>query len=116
MKNRENIENLKRESTDCEVCEGLGDNGFYVCPKCGREVFDFRYSFNLRKMEAKYGTDDFLELSRKKLTFSEIVTIYSFIERCDRHCGDTLTSDECREDGTFLNLGKRLKEIEEELG
>ena len=95
---------------DCEVCEGLSD-GFYECPKCGRHVFDFRYSENMRKMEEKYGTEDFLELSREKLTFSEIVTIKSFIERIDRHCADELTSSEAADDGTYANLAKRMDEI-----
>ena len=112
---RRKIESLKRKSASCDVCSGLGDDGLYACPKCGREVFDFRYFMNLRKMEKKYGTDDLLELSRQKLTFSEIVTIYSFIERAGRHCGDTLTSDLCREDGTFSNLSRRLDEIRKDV-
>ena len=112
---RRKIESLRRKPEGCDVCSGLGDDGIYACPKCGREVFDFRYFMNLRKMEKKYGTDDLLELSGEKLTFSEIVTIYSFTERADRHCGDTLTSDRCRKDGTFTNLSRRLDEIREEV-
>lgn len=110
---RRKIESLKRkpEGFVCEVCEGLTGRGFYTCPRCGREVFDFNYSDNLRIMEEKYGTDDFLKLSQCELTFQEIITIYSFIERCERHCGDTLTSDKCRNDGPFANLKRRLKKI-----
>ena len=67
-------------------------------------------------MEKKYGTDDFLELSGHDLTFQEIITIYSYIERCDRHCGDGLTSERCRNDGTYSNLANRLDEIKEDLG
>ena len=53
-------------------------------------------------------------LSKEKLTFQEIITIRSFIERCDRHCGDTSTTDRCRSDGTFANLEKRMNEIKKE--
>ena len=63
------------------------------------------------KIENKYGKRDFLELSKEKLTFPEIVTIRTFIKRSDRHAGDTYMQDKCREDGTYSNLRKRLEEI-----
>lgn len=117
-KNRDIIRNILKRRTrdvkvDCEVCEGLG-NGYFTCPKCGRPVFDFNYFKNLDEMEKKYGTDDFLKLSKENLTFQEIITIRSFIERCDHHCGDNSTTDRCRADGTFANLEKRMNEIKKE--
>ena len=117
-KNREIIRNIMKRrtmdvKTDCEICSEL-DMGHFSCPKCGRRVFDFNYFNNLEEMEKKYGTDDFLKLSQEKLTFPEIITIYSFIERCEHHCGDTLTTDQCRSDGTFSNLKKRTDEIKKE--
>ena len=99
---------------ECDICEGLRE-GFFICPKCGRNVFDFDYMKNLDMMEKKYGTSDFLELSKEKLTFAEIITIYSFIEREGHHCGDTLTSERCASDGTYFNLRKRLDKIKKEV-
>lgn len=100
---------------DCDVCKDLNDAGYIICPKCGRNVFDFNYFRNLDKMEEKYGTRSLLELSKQKLSFSEIVTIRSFIERADRHCGDDLTSEGCRKDSTFANLSKRMGEVKMEI-
>ena len=65
-------------------------------------------------MEEKSGTGDLFKLSCEKLTFAEIVTIKSFIERADHHGGDGEISDGCINDGTFSNLSKRLKEIRNE--
>ncbi len=47
----------------------------------------------------------------EKLTFEEIITIYTYIERADHHGGDGEVSDRCVQDGTFSNLSKRLNEI-----
>ena len=58
---------------------------------------------------------DLLELSKQKLTFSEVITIYSFIERADHHSGDNLSSERCMNDGTFENLKKRVDEIKDEM-
>ena len=96
-KNKETIRNIMERrardvKVDCEICDSLG-SGYFTCPKCGRPIFDFNYFTNLDRMEEKYGTRDFLKLSKEKLTFQEIVTIHSFIERCDHHCGDTSTTD-----------------------
>ena len=69
---------------------------------------------NRRYLGNKYSKRDFLELSKEKLTFPEIVTILTFIKRSDRHAGDTYMQDKCREDGTCSNLHKRLEEIRNE--
>ncbi|ALT68995.1 hypothetical protein [Methanobrevibacter millerae] len=55
-----------------------------------------------------------MDLSREKLTFEEIITIYTYIERADHHGGDGEVSDRCVQDGTFSNLSKRLNEIKKD--
>ena len=81
------------------------------CPFCGQNLIDFDYFENMDKMREKYSKSSLSELSSEKLTFDEIVTIYTYIERADHHGGDGEVSDGCREDGTYSNLSKRLKEI-----
>lgn len=98
---------------DCPFCGKELIEGELICPHCRRRVMDFDYFENMDKMEEKYGKNSFLELSKEKLTFEEIVTIYTFIERCDHHGGDGEVTDDCIEDGTFSNLKKRLTEIKE---
>ena len=71
-------------------------------------VIDFDY---LENMEKKYSKVSLLELSKEKLTFEEIITMYTFIERVGHHDGDGEVSDECGQDGTFSNLSKQLKEM-----
>ena len=112
---RRKIESVRRNPPGCDVCRDLDEPGIHACPKCGRNVLDIRFRKHLREMQEKYGSDDLLELSREKLSFSQIITIYTFIERCDRHCADTPTADRCRRDGTFANLEKRMDEIAREV-
>ena len=95
-------------------CPFCGENlieGDLVCHNCRSRVIDFDYFENMDKMEEKYSKSSLLELSREKLTFEEIVTIYTFIERADHFGGDGEISDRCSQDETFSNLSKRLKEI-----
>jgi hypothetical protein len=66
------------------------------------------------KMQKKYSKSSLSDLSKEKLTFEEIITIYTYIERADHHGGDGEVSDGCSGDGTFSNLSKRLKEIKNE--
>ena len=98
-------------------CPFCGENlieGDSRCPNCRRMAIDFDYFKNMDKMEEKYSKFSLSDLSREKLTFEEITTIYTFIERADHHGGDGEVSDGCRQDGTFSNLSKRLKEIRNE--
>ena len=98
-------------------CPFCGENlieGDLRCPNCRRMAIDFDYFRNMDKMEEKYSKFSLLDLSREKLTFEEIITIYTFIERADHHGGDGEVSEGCRQDGTFFNLSKRLKEIRNE--
>ena len=95
----------------CPFCEENLIEGDLRCPNCRRIVIDFDYFENIDKMREKYSKFSLLDLSREKLTFEEIITIYTFIERADHFGGDGEVSDKCRQDKTFSNLSKRLNEI-----
>ena len=98
-------------------CSFCGENlieGDLRCPNCRRRVTDFDYFENMDKMREKYSKFALLDLSREKLTFEEIITIYTYVERADHHGGDGEVSDRCMKDGTFSNLSKRLKEMKNE--
>lgn len=95
----------------CPFCRENLIEGDLRCPNCQSLAIDFDYLENMDKMREKYSKSSLSELSSEKLTFDEIVTIYTYIERADHHGGDGEVSDECREDGTFSNLSRRLKEI-----
>ena len=95
----------------CPFCKENLIEGDLKCPNCKRLIMDFDYFENMDRMEEKYSKSSLLELSREKLTFEEIVTIYTFIERADHFGGDGGVSDRCSNDETFSNLSKRLKEI-----
>ena len=95
----------------CPFCGQNLIDGDLRCPHCRGLAIDFDYFENMDKMREKYSKSGLSELSSEKLTFDEIVTIYTYIERADHHGGDGEVSDECRKDGTYSNLSKRLKEI-----
>ena len=95
----------------CPFCGQNLIDGDLRCPNCRSLAIDFDYFENMDKMREKYFKSGLSELSSEKLTFDEIVTIYTYIERADHHGGDGEVSDGCREDGTYSNLSKRLKEI-----
>ena len=95
----------------CPFCSKNLIEGDMRCPHCRCGVMDFDYFENMEKMEKKYSKVSLLDLSREKLTFEEIITIYTYIERADHHGGDGEVSDRCSKNGTFSNLSKRLKEI-----
>ena len=95
----------------CPFCRENLIEGDLRCPNCRALAIDFDYFENMDKMREKYSKSNLSELSSEKLTFDEIVTIYTYIERADHHGGDGEVSDGCREDGTYSNLSKRLKEI-----
>ena len=95
----------------CPFCEENLIEGDLICPNCQSRVIDFDYLENMDKIEEKYSKFSLLDLSREKLTFDEIITIYTYIERADHFGGDGEVSDGCGRDGTFSNLSKRLKEI-----
>ena len=96
---------------NCPFCKEKITEISRLCANCGKPLLDFNYFENMNKMKEKYGKSSLHDLSHEKLTFEEIITIQTFIERRDHHCGDMETSEQCREDGTFSNLGKRLNEM-----
>ena len=95
----------------CQFCGESLSEGDLRCSNCRRRAVDFDYLENMDKMEEKYSKSSLLDLSREKLTFDEIVTLYTYIERADHFGGDGEVSDECAENGTYSNLSKRLKEL-----
>ena len=98
----------------CSYCGKNMVEGDLRCPNCGGLAIDFDYFENMDKMEEKYSKSSLLDLSKEKLTFDEIITIYTYIERADNHGGDGEVSDGCQQDGTYSNLRKRLNEIKKE--
>ena len=98
----------------CPFCGKILIEGDLRCTGCRRMAIDFDYFKNLDRMEEKYSKFSLLDLSKEDLTFEEIITIHTFIERADHHGGDGEFSDMCMRDGTFSNLSKRLKEIRNE--
>ena len=98
----------------CPFCGKNLIEGDLTCHDCQSMVIDFDYLENMDKIEEKYSKFSLFDLSKEKLTFEEIITIYTYIERADHFGGDGEVSDGCRQDGTFSNLSKRLKEIKNE--
>ena len=95
-------------------CPFCGENlieGDLRCPNCRGLAIDFDYFENMDKMEEKYSKSSLLDLSREKLTFEELVTIYTYIQRADHHGGDGEVSEGCSDDGTFSNLSRQLEEM-----
>ena len=95
----------------CPFCGEELIEGNRICQNCRRLVIDFDYHENLNRMEEKYSKSSLLKLSREELTFEEIITIYTYIERADHHGGDGEVTDGCSRDGTFANLSRQLKEM-----
>ena len=95
----------------CPFCGKNLIEGYLVCQSCRSLVIDFDYMENLEKMEKKYSKSSLADLSKEKLIFEEIITIYTFIERANHQYGDDELSRKCEKDGTFSNLSRQLKEM-----
>ena len=78
------------------------------------EMVDVDYINNMTRIKKKYGKRYVEDLSKEKLDFLEIITIFTFIHRAERHSGGGWY-DDCIADGTYYNLLCRLKEIKTEL-
>ena len=78
------------------------------------KMVDVEYQNNIARIRKKYGKRYVEELSKEKLDFLEIITIFTFIHRAERHAGGGWY-DDCMDDGTYYNLLCRLKEIKTEL-
>ena len=74
------------------------------------KMVDVDYINNMTRIKKKYGKKYVDDLSKEKLNFLEIITIFTFIHRAERHAGG-LWYDECMEDGTYYNLLCRLEEV-----
>jgi len=77
------------------------------------EIIDFNYFDNMDKIKNKYGKKYVRELSKEKLDLFEIITIFTFIHRGERHAGGFYR--DCTKNDTYYNLLCRLEEIKDEL-
>lgn len=68
----------------CPFCGKNLIEGDLICPNCQSRVIDFDYLENMDKIEEKYSKSNLSDLSKEKLTFEEIITIYTYIERKSR--------------------------------
>lgn len=78
------------------------------------EMLDVEYINNMTRIKKKYGKQYVKDLSKERLDFLEIITIFTFIHRAERHAGGGWY-DDCMADGTYYNLLCRLEEIKNEL-
>ena len=78
------------------------------------EMVDVDYINNMTRIKKKYGKRYVEDLSKEKLDFLEIITIFTFIHRAERHAGGGWY-DDCIADGTYYNLLCRLEEIRNEV-
>lgn len=78
------------------------------------KMVDVDYIDNINRMKKKYGKKYVEELSKEKLDFLEIITVFTFIHRAERHA-DGGWYEDCIADGTYYNLLCRLKEIKNNL-
>ncbi|WP_405309889.1 hypothetical protein [Methanobrevibacter sp.] len=78
------------------------------------KMLDVEYIDNMEIIRKKYGKRYVEDLSKEKLDFLEIITIFTFIHRADRHAGGGWYED-CMDDCTYYNLLCRLEEIKNEL-
>lgn len=78
------------------------------------EMLDVNYIDNMTIIKKKYEKQNVEDLSKEKLSFLEIITVFTFIHRAERHAGG-LWYDECMADGTYYNLLCRLETIKNEL-
>lgn len=95
------------KSSDDDITEV--DNSFE--PYFFNEIHDQHYMTNLDKIRNRYGKNSIKDLSNEKLDFKEVITIFTFIERANRHAGQGSDSD-CE---IWSNLLSRLEEIKNEL-
>lgn len=79
------------------------------------EVLDRDMFSNLKIIREKYGKKYINDLSKEKLDFLEIITIFTFIHRVNRHDGHDGWYLGCIEDNTYYNLLCRMEEIKNEL-
>ena len=77
------------------------------------KMVDVDYNNNMTMIKKKYGKKYVEELSKEKLDFLEIITVFTLIHRAERFSGGWY--DDCEADGTYYNLLCRLEEIKDEM-
>ena len=76
-----------------------------------RIIMAINYMANYQMMLEKYKKRWTIDLSREKLTFSEVITLFTFVERAAHHSGEYSPKDY----EIWENLFSRLEEIRDEL-
>ena len=87
------------------------DDMFIDEPCFFNEINDQCYMQNWHKLKNKYGKYSSIDLSKEKLNFQEVITVFTFIERANRHAGE----GSAHGSEVWLNLLSRLEEIKNEL-
>ena len=77
------------------------------------ETIDLDYHINFDSIRKKYGKRHVNDLSKEKLDFFDIMTIFTFIHRAERFSGGWYEG--CIKDKTYYNLLSRLEEIRKEI-
>ena len=89
----------------------IEEDDSFIDEPCFDEIMDKHYMVNLDKIRNKYGKNSIKDLSKEKLDFREIITVFSFIERANRHAGQGSNQDY----EVWSNLLSRMEEIKMEL-
>ena len=89
----------------------IEEDDSFIDEPCFDEIMDKHYMVNLDKIRNKYGKNSIKDLSKEKLDFREIITVFSFIERANRHAGQGSNQDY----EVWSNLLSRMEEIKNEL-
>lgn len=87
------------------------EEDIFIDEPCFDEIIDCHYMQNLHKLKNKYGKNSSIDLSKEELDFKEVITVFTFIERANRHAGRGSAHDS----EVWLNLLSRLEEIKNEL-
>lgn len=98
-----------KSSSDEDIIEE--DDLFIDEPCFFNEINDKHYMQNWHKLKNKYGKNSSIDLSKEKLDFQEVITVFTFIERANRHAGEGSAHDS----EVWLNLLSRLEDIKNEL-
>lgn len=98
-----------KSSSEDDIIEE--DDYFIDEPYFFNEILDKHYMLNCHELKNKYGKNSTIDLSKEKLDFREVITVFTFIERANRHAGESSPNDS----EVWLNLLCRLEEIKNEL-
>lgn len=79
------------------------------------KMVDVNYINNMEILKKKYGKQNVYKLSKEKLDFLEIITIFTLIHRVSRGDIEDETYDYCVNHNIYYNLLCRLEEIKNEL-